>query len=140
MRIDDLSSRLCALTQLDIRRKHELCKLWEDRLYANNPNNYIEYLKEKLKLKHDKLLKNIQIILNIKHHPLGELSGRLQALNPMAVLARGYSITRTIPDATVVRNANKVNPGQPIEILLETGNLRATVDTRLFYHGKKTNL
>ena len=140
MRIDELSSRLMGLARSDIHRKRDLCSIWQDRLYANNPKNYIINIKEKLNINNYNLLKNLNIIINKKYQPLGELSGRLQALNPMAVLARGYSITRTNPTGAVVRDAREVNPGQSIEIILEKGSLGATVDKRIISHGEKTNL
>jgi exodeoxyribonuclease VII large subunit len=131
MRLDDLSSRLFVLIDADTQRKREWCQLWIDRLYNNNPNNYIDKLNSKLKNNYDNLLKNIKKILNSKCQPLEVMSGRLQALNPMAVLARGYSITRTIPEALVVRNSRTVSPGQTLEILLEKGSITATVNTRM---------
>jgi exodeoxyribonuclease VII large subunit len=42
-------------------------------------------------------------------------------------LQRGYSITRTIPDRSVVRNANKVAIDQQLEILLGRGKLAVSV-------------
>ena len=52
----------------------------------------------------------------------------LTALNPMDILKRGYSITRSVPDHTIIRNARQVKNGQPLEILLGTGQLQVSVD------------
>ena len=52
----------------------------------------------------------------------------LEALNPLAILKRGYSITRTIPARTIVRDAGTVRPAQPLEILLGNGRLTVTVE------------
>ena len=51
----------------------------------------------------------------------GNLSSRLELLNPTAILSRGYSITRTIPEKQVVRSAKTVSAGQELEILLGVG-------------------
>ena len=59
---------------------------------------------------------------------LREITSALDLLNPTAILSRGYSITRTIPDNSVVRNAKEVAHGQDLEILLGTGSL--TVKTK----------
>ncbi|HEY8552683.1 MAG TPA: exodeoxyribonuclease VII large subunit [Thermaerobacter sp.] len=57
---------------------------------------------------------------------LEALAGRLEALSPLAVLRRGYSITR---DATgrVLTDAGDVRPGQRVEVQLARGRLEAEV-------------
>ena len=52
-----------------------------------------------------------------------ELTAKLGVLNPLAILARGYSVTRTIPDATVVKDARTVALDQDLEVLLGKGRL-----------------
>jgi exodeoxyribonuclease VII large subunit len=59
---------------------------------------------------------------------LERLTSTLQALSPLAVLARGYSICRSQADGQVIREANAVVPGMPIDITLWQGSLRCTVD------------
>jgi exodeoxyribonuclease VII large subunit len=63
------------------------------------------------------------IYLNKKQHLLREVNARLHALNPSAVLERGYSITRTIPDATVVIDPETINIGQDLEVTVARGKL-----------------
>jgi exodeoxyribonuclease VII large subunit len=53
---------------------------------------------------------------------------RLEALSPLAVLTRGYSVTRTEPDKKVVRSINDVDTGGRIETILKDGTIRSTVD------------
>ena len=52
----------------------------------------------------------------------------LEALNPMAILKRGYSITRTLPGRKIVSNAAQVKRHQSLEILLGGGKLSVKVD------------
>lgn len=54
---------------------------------------------------------------------------RLGALNPLAVLDRGYSLTRKA-DGTVVRNAGQVEAGDELSIRLAEGNLTAEVKNK----------
>ena len=131
IRTDDFTLRLHRTILMVIDRKHERFSFWHDRLYASNPISYVNNANEKLDIIYDNVLKLFNIYIEKKHHQLRELSGRLKALNPTAILARGYSITRTIPDAVVIRDPKKVNSGQPIEIMVEKGKIRATVDNRL---------
>jgi len=53
--------------------------------------------------------------------------GRLQSLSPLAVLGRGYSLTR-LPTGEVVRRAVDTRRGDVIEILLHEGALDARVE------------
>ena len=56
-----------------------------------------------------------------------EISAKLHTLNPEAILARGYSITRTIPDAMVVRDPQDVFINQDLEVTVAKGPLICTV-------------
>jgi len=55
------------------------------------------------------------------------LSGTLDALSPLGVLGRGYSICRRLPGLEIVKDAGTVSAGAGIEVLLHRGRLRCTV-------------
>jgi len=55
------------------------------------------------------------------------LSGRLGALNPTAVLARGYSIVSRARDGRVVTRENQVRVSDHVRVQLSEGELRAAV-------------
>ncbi len=59
---------------------------------------------------------------------LATASGRLEALSPLRVLQRGYSITRKLDTGELVRNANQVQAGQPLETILHAGRLVSRVE------------
>jgi len=64
---------------------------------------------------------------------LRELDARLTALSPNAILDRGYSITRTIPDAVIVRNLQQVEIGQDLEVMVAKGSLICSVKRKQYY-------
>ena len=59
---------------------------------------------------------------------LATAAGRLRALSPLAVLERGYSITRDAATSQVVRQAADVSEGQTIETILHEGRLTSRVE------------
>ncbi|MGE5192603.1 MAG: exodeoxyribonuclease VII large subunit [Deltaproteobacteria bacterium] len=54
--------------------------------------------------------------------------GRLEALSPLKVLERGYSVTRLIPSGTVVRSAEQTRAGDLLETLLQSGRITSRVE------------
>jgi exodeoxyribonuclease VII large subunit len=59
---------------------------------------------------------------------LRALAGKLESLSPLAILARGYSISRLLPDLTIVKDAASVRLGEAVSILLHRGSLTCRVE------------
>jgi len=66
-------------------------------------------------------------ILERKKGGLRESAAMLDAVSPLAVLGRGYSLTRLLPKKTVVRSAGEVRSGAHLEIILADGKLLTEV-------------
>lgn len=79
-----------------------------------------------------RLIRNFERTIRQKRSQLRELSGRLHALSPAAILDRGYSITRTIPDKVVVRDPKIVDIGQELEIRVAKGFIRCRVEKKSY--------
>jgi len=67
-----------------------------------------------------------QLLLERRRAALDHVGARLQALSPLATLARGYAIVRAGGDA--LRDATTVSPGERLEIELASGSLGARVE------------
>jgi exodeoxyribonuclease VII large subunit len=52
---------------------------------------------------------------------------RLEAVSPLATLARGYAIVRH-PDGRIVRQLTEVGPGDPLTVLISDGEIGVTVN------------
>lgn len=70
---------------------------------------------------------SIVTILGRKKGGLRERAALLDAVSPLAVLGRGYSLTRLLPGRTVVRSAGEVKIGSRLEVVLARGALLADV-------------
>ena len=57
-----------------------------------------------------------------------ELATVLNSLSPLAVLGRGYSLTRTIPDGKVITDATTLTSGDSVRLTFAKGEARATID------------
>jgi exodeoxyribonuclease VII large subunit len=62
-----------------------------------------------------------------RHDRVAMLSGTLDALSPLGILGRGYSICRRFPRLEIVKDADTVAAGAEVEVLLHRGALRCTV-------------
>lgn len=60
-------------------------------------------------------------------HRLEQAQGRLAALSPLQVLARGYAVVQH-PDGRLIRTTGEVLPGQSILIRLTDGRLLGRVE------------
>ncbi|MEX2356535.1 MAG: exodeoxyribonuclease VII large subunit [Thermaerobacterales bacterium] len=54
--------------------------------------------------------------------------GRLQALSPLAILARGYSVARLLPEGRAIDQAGDVSPGDNLELLVRRGRIHCVVE------------
>ncbi|MGI6038088.1 MAG: exodeoxyribonuclease VII large subunit, partial [Limnochordia bacterium] len=61
-----------------------------------------------------------------RRHGVGLLTGKLDALSPLKVLARGYSITRR-PGGAILRSVEEIEAGEQLEVLLVDGSLATEV-------------
>jgi len=66
--------------------------------------------------------------VKIKKEKIEGMMGRLDALSPLNVLKRGYSITRTMPDLKVVRDAKQLASGDKINVRLFKGEFMCRVE------------
>ncbi|UCH19458.1 MAG: exodeoxyribonuclease VII large subunit [Deltaproteobacteria bacterium] len=131
LRIDDTTGRLYRLAFSFLHQKREQLSWRTGRLFSNSPANYINTLHKTVDKNNDKLLNLLNIYYNRLRFVFRELTSKLAALNPTAILARGYSITRTLPDEAVVRDARSVKLEQNLEVLLAKGSLRCRVKRKI---------
>ncbi len=128
LRIDDLTSRLIRLFENSLRLRRERLVWRVNSLQANSPLIQIKKVNDKLQQNNDNLLIYIRIYLDGKYSILSELTAKLNALSPLSFLARGYSISRSIPDAVVIMDAKEVCKRQELEVMVAKGSLICRVE------------
>jgi exodeoxyribonuclease VII large subunit len=136
MRIDDLDFRLNRTFVNRLRRERENLEFRTDRLNANTPRLFIRKAKHQLDQNYNNLLKSFLILNNSNQLKIRELTAKLEALNPVAILSRGYSITRALPDGRVIKDSREVSLDQDIEVMVARGRLFCRVKGK-FPDGKE---
>jgi len=74
-----------------------------------------------------RLHQRMRVALELWRRSLQEAVGAIHALSPLAILARGYSITRRWPDLTILRAASDAAPGEAVHVRLASGELLCEV-------------
>jgi exodeoxyribonuclease VII large subunit len=80
----------------------------------------------------DDLKKEISIrtehMVKMRGENFNLLAHKLEALSPLAILGRGYSITTKLPEGAIIKDAASVKRGDEIETRLGKGKLRSRVE------------
>ena len=125
-RVDELGLRLRRGMHADWRRAAHRVELATAALRASSPVARVSNGRHRLERLEAQLRNEIRHALDQARHHLGEAAGRLDSLSPLAVLGRGYSLTRT-PDGRIVRSARQVGAGDDVRVLLHEGSLECRV-------------
>lgn len=91
-----------------------------------DPRNFIDDKRMALGIAEDKLYNRIAFLLERKKSALAGKTAKLDAMNPLSVLSRGYGAAFA-SDGTVIRSAAQVEKGSDISLMLSDGTVRATV-------------
>jgi len=129
MRIDELSTRMISAikrNRLEIARN--VASLTK-QLHALKPSMQIKRKKDQVVSLRKHLHQLITAQLGGKRRRFETAGGKLNALSPMKVLERGYSITRK-PGGAVIRDQAQTEIGEILEILLHKGRLSAKVEKK----------
>lgn len=92
-----------------------------------SPDRYIKLRRNTLDLTRSRLISAQQRSLSAKQQKFISLTAKLDAMSPLKVLTRGYSMTST-PDGQIIRSVKNVKAGEKICVNLSDGNLNATVN------------
>ena len=127
LRMDDYTARLIRYIQILLDHQKERFQWWIDRLVNNSPAHQLHSLNVIVEQNNYKLIKSFNKNIDNKSARLRELCIQLETLSPIAILKRGYSITRTIPDLDLVFDPKTVSIEQDLEVMVAKGTLTCRV-------------
>jgi len=129
-RVDELTARLRREMRGELGRAEHRVALATRALRASDPVTRLARDRHRLESLQARLVTALTRRRDRARYALQTAAGRLDSLSPLAVLRRGYSLTRTSTGA-IVHGPSQVRVGDAIRVLLQRGSLDARVtDTR----------
>jgi exodeoxyribonuclease VII large subunit len=126
-RLDDARARLRQAGLAALGRAERRAALAGRGLRALNPVAQTLNSRRALTDLRGRLERGVHRRLDHARHGLGGGAGRLDSLSPLAVLSRGYSLTRT-SEGHIVRSWREISIGDAVRVLLHEGSLDCRVD------------
>ncbi len=130
MKLDDLNQRLARYMDNHVNRRRERLEGLIARLRLNHPGKQAKLLQGTLKQTNDRLIALTRNHLTNKRHRLQAAAARLNALSPLAVLERGYSITRAVTDKRIITDPDSVALNDQIDVRVARGNLTCRIERK----------
>jgi exodeoxyribonuclease VII large subunit len=131
IRTDDLLNRMIRSFSYSNQRLYDKLEFVKKRLYLNPLTDRLYFDHISIDRMKDKITRNLLVTFQKKQSGLQEISGKLNALSPISILNRGYSITRTNMEKKIVTDARLVSIGQHIEVILAKGMLNCMVEGKI---------
>jgi exodeoxyribonuclease VII large subunit len=130
LQIDDLVVRADRAYTVLLQKKRDRVRMLEDFLARRGPsisikllNNVVEKLDQKLRIRTTNLIKE-------KRGALQVAKARLETLNPLAVLDRGYSITRRLADFSIIKDVAQIGVGESVAVKVAKGEMVCRVERK----------
>jgi len=120
-----LSSSLSGATQRLVARRRETVRALARHI--RDPRQVLRSLQMRIDELSERSIRAANVSVIRQRDRLGRSAGQLQALSPLAVLDRGYSITRRSADGTVIRDARTLRPDESLRLTFATGEATVRV-------------
>ena len=128
MDLEDVHGRLTRIMELALKSRRRALAGEARTLLLHAPTNRIEALKQKMDFQKRALiflmlkgLKNLRMNLSLGRE-------KMKSMSPLAVLERGYSITRKLPEGWVVRTVGDVQLGDQVSVKVAAGEMECRVE------------
>ena len=129
-KLDYIETALIQNINQEISLKKNGLNLKDLSLQQNSPQNKVKEAKVYLQNASKDLLKALKLEIEKKSTDLAEIVATLQAVSPLSVLSRGYSIISTEPDGKILSSSNQVEIGQTISAILSKGSIKAEIKSK----------
>jgi exodeoxyribonuclease VII large subunit len=125
--LDDRFERLQRTWMRDLERRQTVHRHLMDRLLLRHPSRQIDHFREMVLRLTREMAHRFQNRISEARHQLDSAVGKLEVLNPLAVLTRGYAITYKLKDRRILRKSSEVEVGEAVRIRLGEGSIECRV-------------
>ncbi|MEW6614485.1 MAG: exodeoxyribonuclease VII large subunit [Thermodesulfobacteriota bacterium] len=123
LRVDDIFNRLSIDTSNLLRRKAEQFERRKDALISRSPKSRIGELKNLVFQLNKETDVHMRHYLGNQRHRFERSLEGLDKLSPLNILRRGYSITRALPDYSILKDVKGLKVGDRINVKLHQGEI-----------------
>lgn len=124
--LDTISGKMAESLQQKLKIADQKLRLLAASPALQSPDGYLRQRENALQLLSSRLVSAENRIVGKNEQRFIAASAKLDALSPLKVLSRGYSVVTTEQDS-VIRSAWQVNVGDSVRIRLQEGSLTASV-------------
>jgi exodeoxyribonuclease VII large subunit len=124
-RLDDLYARLVRGLEQRLGSHQQRLQDKIHRLFQASPGKYIQHMKENRVMLEKRMLHIIQAQLRFNKERFEGILKNMNAINPLAILERGYSICSK--NEKSLKNTEGIDPGDKVQVRLSRGGLDCTV-------------
>ena len=125
-RLAQTQARMAAAVERQLSLSRQRLEALAGKRVLQSPMNYLQDKRMTLEYSRERLSSASQRLMQAKREQFVRLTAKLDAMSPLKVLSRGYSVVRT-EDGSVLRRAADARPGDRIQIDLMQGTLLAEV-------------
>lgn len=128
LRLDELHGRMIHSVRMMMKHHRRRVEYERRALWSRSPVETVRECRRLLGYFSHLMTGAVKGVFEDARTSLSVLQGRIQDLSPMAVLDRGYSITRTLPARTIISGTWSVSTGDRVEVLLARGSMGCVVE------------
>ena len=116
-----------SMQKLIVQERRILNQLTQSRVFSH-PEQMLDNFRVRLDEREADLNRTIEQALKQKGQSVASIAGKLQALNPLSILSRGYATVSR--DGASITSVKQINENDTLDIRMTDGSVRATVSQR----------
>jgi len=126
-KINNIIGRMELLLSQNINLRRKTLEQLASQRVIKNPKNLIDDRRMRLLNLEEKLSSSVQITVKNKQNTFIQYTSKLEALNPLAVISRGYSAVFK-PDGSLVKSIDNISVGDKLNFRLADGVVEAVAE------------
>ena len=124
--LDAMSAAMITNLSRQVKTARQHLNVLSQSPALRSPTGYLDQKRKNLELLRNRLISGQSLAVESKNRQFVALTSKLDAMSPLKVLTRGYSMTQT-EGGEVVRSVNQVQKGDTLRITLSDGSFTAAV-------------